>query len=53
MDEMSPEEYQKAIQASISGRQAKRKESGYYGNRSSSDYLSQLNGSSGDGMLNK
>ncbi|CAJ1954560.1 unnamed protein product [Cylindrotheca closterium] len=51
MDSMSPEEYQEAIQASISARQAARKESGVYGNRNSNDYLNTLNGAKGGGML--
>ena len=50
MDEMSPEEYQAALQKSISDRQTKRKESGTYGNRATSDYLSNLNGE-GSGMV--
>ena len=51
MDSMSPEEYQVAIQASISARQAKRKESGVYGNRTTNDYLNNLNGKNSGGML--
>lgn len=50
MDEMSPEEYQAALQKSISDRQTRRKESGTYGNRATSDYLSNLNGE-GSGMI--
>jgi hypothetical protein len=42
MDEMSPEEYQKALQKSISDRQARRVREGTYGNRNSNDYLSAL-----------
>ena len=44
MDEMSPEEYQKALQDSISGRQRNRRQSGIYGNRATWNYLNQLNG---------
>jgi hypothetical protein len=48
MDEMSPEEYQKALQESITERQKKRKSSGQqYGNRATWDYLNNLSGSSG------
>ncbi|CAB9504551.1 expressed unknown protein [Seminavis robusta] len=54
MDEMSPDEYQKALQASISNRQANRVASGTYGNRGSTDYLNNLSqGSSGTGMVKK
>jgi hypothetical protein len=44
MDEMSPEEYQKALQDSISARQAGRKDRlpGVYGNRQTNDYLANL-----------
>eukprot|EP00526_Cylindrotheca_closterium_P015162 CAMPEP_0113612650 /NCGR_PEP_ID=MMETSP0017_2-20120614/6214_1 /TAXON_ID=2856 /ORGANISM="Cylindrotheca closterium" /LENGTH=251 /DNA_ID=CAMNT_0000521701 /DNA_START=65 /DNA_END=820 /DNA_ORIENTATION=+ /assembly_acc=CAM_ASM_000147 len=49
MDSMTPEEYQAAIQASISARQAQRKEQGVYGNRSTNDYMRNLGG--GDGFL--
>jgi hypothetical protein len=46
MDEMSPEEYREKLQASISARQAKRREeamkSGIIGNRSSNGYLDTL-----------
>ena len=52
MDSMSPEEYQAAIQASVSARQAKRKETGVYGNRWTNDYLNNLSGNTeGGGML--
>eukprot|EP00980_Cylindrotheca_fusiformis_P028374 scaffold22596_cov131-Cylindrotheca_fusiformis.AAC.3 len=51
MDEMSPEEYQAAIQKSVSDRQAKRKETGIYGNRATNDYLNDLNGQSSGGMV--
>ena len=51
MDSMSPEEYQAAIQASVSARQAKRKESGVYGNRWTNDYLNNLSGKTSGGML--
>jgi len=44
MDEMTPEEYQKALQESISARQRNRHKSGIYGNRATWDYLNQLNG---------
>jgi hypothetical protein len=47
MDEMSPEEYQKALQQTISDRQTARKESGRYGNRSTWDYFNYLNGETG------
>ena len=47
MDEMSPEEYQKALQKSISDRQAKRVAEGTYGNRNSNDYLSMLGSTGG------
>ena len=47
MDEMSPEEYQQALQESIIHRQAERKKAGRYGNRSSWDYLNALSGESG------
>lgn len=47
MDEMSPEEYQKALQDSIIQRQDKRKTSGAYGNRNTWDYLNNLSGDSG------
>merc|ERR1712008_320725 len=55
MDSMSPEEYQKAIQESISARQAERVKKGYYGNIGSNDYLSNLGGNSSGGnpMLKK
>lgn len=42
MDEMSPEEYQVALQATISARQARRVASGQTGNRNSNDYLKNL-----------
>ncbi|VEU36288.1 unnamed protein product [Pseudo-nitzschia multistriata] len=44
MDEMSPEEYQKALQKSIIDRQSVRKSSGTYGNRNTWDYLNGLSG---------
>ena len=44
MDEMSPEEYQKALQESISERQRNRHKKGIYGNRATWDYLNHLNG---------
>jgi hypothetical protein len=47
MDEMSPEEYQKALQDSISNRQKQRKLSGAYGNRATWDYLNNLTGETG------
>jgi hypothetical protein len=48
MDEMSPEEYQKALQESISERQRKRVASGQqYGNRATWNYLNNLSGDSG------
>jgi hypothetical protein len=53
MDEMSPEEYQKALQKSVSDRQVERKKTGNYGNRETWDYLNNLTGESGqlkDGM---
>lgn len=51
MDEMSPEEYQKALQKTVSDHQATRKATGVYGNRATSDYLSNLN--AGGGMVKK
>jgi hypothetical protein len=51
MDEMSPTEYQEAIQASVSERQAQRHATGVYGNRATSDYLNNLNGKSSGGMI--
>ena len=47
MDEMSPEEYQQALQKSVSDRQKKRQETGDYGNRRATDYLNNL----GKGMV--
>ncbi len=48
MDEMSPEEYQKALQESITARQKQRIASGQqYGNRATWDYLNNLSGDSG------
>ena len=47
MDAMSPEEYQAALQKSIIDRQAKRKETGLYGNRNTWDYLNNLSGDTG------
>ena len=43
MDEMSPEEYRKKLQESISGRQQKRRSSGQVGNLMSNNYLNNLN----------
>lgn len=51
MDEMSPEEYQAAIQKSVSDRQSQRKEEGQYGNWATNDYMNNLNGQSSGGML--
>jgi len=51
MDEMSPEEYQKALQQSIIDRQNQRKSTGTYGNRNTWDYLNNLSGETG--MLKK
>ena len=44
MDEMTPEEYRKALQKSVSDRQIRRKESrrGVVGNRAALQYLDQL-----------
>ncbi|KAL3939660.1 MAG: hypothetical protein SGBAC_005661 [Bacillariaceae sp.] len=53
MDSMTPEEYQAAIQASVSARQAERKKQGKTGNRWSNDYLNTLNGGNDGGMLKK
>ena len=47
MDAMSPEEYQKTLQASVIARQQRRKETGVTGNRSSWDYLNSLTGETG------
>ena len=48
MDEMSPEEYQKALQDSIKQRQQERTTSSrLYGNRATWDYLSSLNAGGG------
>jgi len=47
MDEMSPEEYQKALQQSVIDRQKRRVESGVTGNRSSWNYLNALSGEKG------
>lgn len=44
MDEMSPEEYQAALQKSVSDRQAERVKTGVYGNKAVRDYLSNLGG---------
>lgn len=46
MDEMSPEEYQKALQKSVSDRQALRVKGGNYGNKATWDYLNNLGSSS-------
>lgn len=53
MDEMSPEEYQKALQQSIIDRQSNRKTSGGYGNRATWDYLNNLTGAGDNGVLKK
>mmetsp|Transcript_22425 Transcript_22425/g.33559 ORF Transcript_22425/g.33559 Transcript_22425/m.33559 type:complete len:230 (-) Transcript_22425:255-944(-) len=42
MDEMSPEEYRKALQESVSGRQRQRRQGGIVGNLSSNNYLDNL-----------
>ncbi len=42
MDEMSPEEYRKALQESVSARQVQRRQSGSVGNLSSNNYLDNL-----------
>lgn len=47
MDEMSPEEYQKALQKSISDRQAQRRKNVRTGNRNTWDYLNNLSGERG------
>jgi hypothetical protein len=50
MDEMSPEEYQKALQATLFQQQEERRKkmlTGGYGNRASWDYLNNLTGESG------
>jgi len=47
MEEMSPEEYQKALQKSIIDRQSERKKGGNYGNRATWDYLNNLSGETG------
>ena len=47
MDEMTAEEYQKALQASIIARQQKRKGSVATGNRASWNYLNSLTGETG------
>jgi hypothetical protein len=47
MDEMSPEEYQKALQQSVIDRQSARKRNGTTGNRATWDYLNNLTGESG------
>jgi hypothetical protein len=51
MDEMSPEEYQEALQKSDSDRQALRQEAGIYGNRATNDYLNNLSGKKSGGMI--
>ena len=54
MGEMSPEEYQKALQQSVIDRQKERKRSGLTtGNKASWDYLSGLSGGKDKGVLNK
>lgn len=47
MDEMSPEEYQKALQQTIIDQQKVRMGSGGYGNRATWDYLNNLSGDNG------
>lgn len=47
MDEMSPEEYQKALQQSVIDQQSARKRNGTTGNRATWDYLNNLTGQSG------
>lgn len=47
MEQMSPVEYRKALQQSISARQDKRRTSGTYGNRNTWDYLNNLSGDNG------
>jgi len=49
MNEMSPEEYQKALQQSIIDEQAERRKKigAGYGNRATWDYLNNLSGESG------
>jgi hypothetical protein len=47
MEEMSPEEYRKALQESVSERQRKRRETGVTGNRATWDYLNGLTGETG------
>mmetsp|Transcript_11360 Transcript_11360/g.32717 ORF Transcript_11360/g.32717 Transcript_11360/m.32717 type:complete len:265 (+) Transcript_11360:127-921(+) len=47
MDEMSPDEYQKALQQSIIDRQSQRRTSGRTGNRNTWDYLNSLGGERG------
>jgi hypothetical protein len=54
MDEMSPQEYQKALQESVLERQRQRKNSGMItGNRATWDYLNQLTAKGDDGVLSK
>jgi hypothetical protein len=53
MDEMSPAEYQKALQDSISDRQANRHRDGVTGNRATWDYLNHLSGGTDTGCLKK
>ena len=47
MDEMTPEEYQAALNQSILSRQKERQASGGYGNRATWDYLNNLTGEKG------
>ena len=47
MDEMSPEEYQAALQETIMDRQRDRKNTAGYGNRATWDYLNNLTGETG------
>jgi hypothetical protein len=51
MEEMSPQEYQDALQKSVSDRQTQRQQSGIYGNRATNDYLNNLNGKTSGGMI--
>ena len=47
MDEMSPEEYRKALQDSVIDRQRQRHSKGRYGNRATWDYMNHLSGERG------
>jgi hypothetical protein len=54
MDEMTPAEYQAALQESVLERQRQRKRSGQVtGNRATWDYLNQLTAQGDDGVLSK